>query len=408
MTDDLHLDGLPRPGEKNLAVRVSPDALRQVRGGHPWIFDGAVRSISHDGAAGDLAVVFDDQRRFAAIGLYDPDSPIRVRVLHVGDPIPIDADFWTGRLVNALDRRQALADDPGTDAYRCVHGENDGFPGLVVDRYADTIVVKIYTTAWYPHLADLVPPLAELTDARRVVLRHGRSVAAEATSLVGDLPSGPVEFTERGLRFGADVVAGQKTGHFLDQRENRVLVGQLAEGARVLDVFCCTGGFSVHAAAGGAASVDSVDSNEPALATARANMARNTDLDAVIACRHRTIAGDAFAVLEDLAGKGRRYDVVVIDPPSFASREAQVSRALASHARLTTLGLRVVAPGGLLVQSSCSSRVDEHRFHDTVRSAAHDGGHRLVEWLRTSHAIDHPVGFPEGRYLETVFARVDP
>lgn len=394
---------------RRIAVRVTPDALRQIRSGHPWVFDRAIRSSSHDGAAGDLAVVFDTDRRFAAIGLYDPTSPIRIRILHRGAPRPIDADFWADRLVAALDRRADLAADGTTTGYRCVHGENDGFPGLVVDRYADTVVVKIYTAAWLPHLDSIVPLLVDLVPAGRVVLRRGRTVGGDrARVLVGDVPDGPVEFLERGLRFEADVLAGQKTGHFLDQRDNRVLVGGLSGGTDVLDLFCCTGGFSVHAAAGGATSVLGVDRSGPALGAARRNMARNTDQDAVRSCRHETLEGDAFEVLERLAGDGRRFGMVVIDPPSFATRADQVDRAIAAYRRLTVGGLAVLRPGGILVQSSCSSRVDEVRFHQSIRAGADACGRRLETWAQTGHAIDHPVSFREGRYLATLFARVDP
>ena len=149
-------DQLPTVGERRLAVRVTADALRQIRGGSPWLYDGSITSVSHDGAAGDLAVVFDDDRKFAAIGLWDPTSPIRVKMLHVGSPTSIDEHWWRERLSTALEQRQALSDDPDTTAYRCVHGENDGLPGLVVDKYDRTLVVKIYSPAWFPHLAVVV------------------------------------------------------------------------------------------------------------------------------------------------------------------------------------------------------------------------------------------------------------
>lgn len=399
--------------ERRIAVRVSPDALRQIRSGHPWVFDGAIRSLSHHGEPGALAVVFDDKRRFAAIGLYDPASPIRVRILHAGGPCAIDDDFWAERLVAALERRAELAADGETTGYRCVHGENDGFPGLVVDRYDTTAVIKIYTAAWLPHLPSIVGLLDDLLPVDRIVLRRGRNLepdgapAGGATMVLGDRPTGPVTFLERGLRFEADVLAGQKTGHFLDQRENRVLVGGLSAGADVLDVFCCTGGFSVHAAAGGAASVLSVDRSRPALEATRRNLAHNADLAPVRRSAHDTVEGDAFAVLDRLATEGRRFGVVVIDPPSFASRASQVDRALAAYARLTEAGLELLRPGGMLVQSSCSSRVGEASFHGAVQAAASRSARRLEEWARTGHAVDHPVGFPEGRYLKTLFAKVE-
>ena len=404
---------LPTVPERRVAVRVTPDALRQVRGGHPWVFDGAVTSASHEAPAGALAVVFDQQRRFAAIGLWDPGSPIRVRVLHVGAPTAVDAAFWRDRISRALQLRSALIDDVGTTGYRCVHGENDGLPGLVIDRYDDTAVVKLYTAAWHPHLRPVVDAFVDLTGVRRVVLRHSRAAASSATGsvaptsmLLGDAPTQSVRFLEHGLRFDADVLLGQKTGHFLDQRDNRALVGELAGGGRVLDVFCCTGGFTVHAAAGGAGSVTSVDRNAPALDSTRKNLTLNAGLPAVATCRHDTVEGDAFEVLERFARERRRYDVVVIDPPSFASRASQVDRAITAYAALTRLGIDLVAPGGMLVQSSCSSRVDQRRFHSTVRDAAHGTGRTFEEWARTGHAVDHPVGFPEGRYLKTVFARI--
>lgn len=404
---------IPPAADRRLAVRVTNDALRHVANGHPWVFDGAVESVKPEGRPGDLAVIFDAKRRFAAIGLYDPTSPLRIRILQAGTPATVDESFWLDRLATALDLRRPLVDDPETTAYRCVNGENDGLPGLVVDRYDDTAVVKLYTSAWFPHLDALLDPLVALLDVDRVVLRLARSVQAgethglrDATTLHGSPPDGPVVFRERGLSFEADVLAGQKTGHFLDQRENRVLVGGLSAGASVLDVFSCTGGFSVHAGAGGARSVTSIDQSEPALATARRNWDRNLDNPGLAAATHTTVAGDAFDVLADFAFRRQRFDVVVIDPPSFASSAAQVDRAVRSYRRLTVLGLGLVADGGMLVQSSCSSRIDEHLFLDTIHGGAADAGVRLEEWARTGHAVDHPATFPEGRYLKTLFARV--
>ena len=413
MTAADPLADVPPPSDRRLAVRVSRDALRQIRGGHPWVFDGSIRSLSHDGDAGDLAVVFDDDRKFAAIGLYDPDSPIRVRIVHEGKPRTIDAAFWADRIGDALARRRSLVEDPSTTGYRWVHGENDGLPGLVVDRYDHTAVVKLYTAAWFPHLPAVVDVIAAEAGIDRVVLRTSRQVGDrgpgdldDGTTLVGTAPDVPVPFLEYGLTFEADVVHGQKTGHFLDQRDNRRRVGELSSGARVLDVFCCTGGFSVHAAAGGASLVHSVDLSRPAIETTVRNLAANRERPAVANVEHRTTCGDAFEVLDTLAGRGERYDVVVIDPPSFASRADQVDRALRGYAHLTRLGLAVTRRGGCLVQSSCSSRIDERAFHDAIRATADQAGVRLTEIERTTHAVDHPIGFPEGAYLKTLFARV--
>ena len=409
------LDALPPVEQRRVAVRVRPDALRQIRGGHPWVYDGSITSVGHDAPPGALAVVFDDRRRFAAIGLWDPGSPLRIRILHAGRPATIDTAFWTERLDRAMAVRSPLVERGDTTGFRCVNGESDGMPGLVLDRYGDTAVVKLYTAAWLPHLPDLAPLLTGAAGADRLVLRLSRAVADGSTHglgdgqvLIGAAPTEPVPFVEHGLSFAADVVHGQKTGHFLDQRDNRALVGSLAGGRDVLDVFACTGGFSVHAAAGGAATVHSVDLSEPALATARANMARNLHLPAVAACAHTTEAGDAFRVLERHADAGRRWDLVVIDPPSFAPRQDAVDRALRAYARLTHLALEVVRPGGTLVQSSCSARIDADTFHRQLRDVATAAGHQLEEIARTGHALDHPATFPEAHYLKTAFVRVDP
>ena len=279
------LDRLPHPADRRLAARVTADAIRHVRSGHPWVFGDSVVHITAEGAAGDLAVIFDSARKFVAIGLYDPTSPIRIRVLHHGSPVPIDDAWWSARLDAALDRRIELAGSSDTTGYRCINGENDGFPGLVLDRYDASYVLKLYSTAWLPHLRMLVELLGRRLAPDALILRLSRGVQrgqtfglADGLVLIGDAPEQSVLFRENGLTFEADLVRGQKTGHFLDQRENRARVRSLAAGADVLDVFACTGGFSVHAAAGGARRVHSIDLSAPTLAIAERNMAHNRHL----------------------------------------------------------------------------------------------------------------------------------
>lgn len=399
---------------RRVAVRVTPDALRQVRGGSPWIYDRSITSVNdaaREAAPGDLAVVFDEDRKFAAIGLWDPASPIRVKLLHRGAPTTIDADWFAGRLARALARRGALVDDPATTAYRWVHGENDGLPALVVDRYERTLVVKLYSPVWFPHLRAIVDGLVALAAPDTVVLRLGRAVAAGDTSglsdgdvLVGRPPSGPVRFRERGLVMEADVVGGNKTGHFLDQRDNRALVRSMSAGATVLDVFSSTGGFALSAAAGGATAVHLVDAAPGAIDTARRNFELNRRL--VGACTVDATVGDAFDVLARLAAERRRFDVVVLDPPSFAANRASVPRALAAYRRLTRAGLAVLADGGTLVQASCSSRVTTDDFADAVHGAARAAGVAVTEIRRTGHPVDHPIGFEHGAYLKALYLRV--
>jgi 23S rRNA (cytosine1962-C5)-methyltransferase len=413
------LASLPRPSASRLAVRVTPDALRQIRGGHPWVYDASITSlkgpalITGTAASGDLAVVFDDDRSFVAIGLYDPASPIRVKLLHRGKPATIDRAFWTKQFAAAQSRRQSLIDRGDTTGFRLVNGENDGMPGVVLDRYGATLVLKLYSAMWLPHLADLVPAIAAAFRPEALVLRLARNMHGaplygleEGDAFIGISPVDPVLFTECGLAFEAEVVHGQKTGHFFDQRDNRSLIGEHARGCRVLDMFANTGGFSVHAAAGGAREVVAVDSSAPALAAASRNMAHNLTRAEVAACAFRTEVGDAFEVMDRFTRKGERFEVVIVDPPSFTPRQTSVEKALQSYAMLAARAVKLVRPDGLLFLASCSSRVTADEFHLTVSHAAAQAGRPLDELRRTGHAIDHPVSFAQGGYLKAVFARV--
>lgn len=415
------LSAIPRPSERRVALRVTPAAQRAVRNGHPWLFDRAIRSQSHDGAPGDLAVIFDDKRRFLGVGLFDPTSPLRVRILQHGEPAIINGDWLLTRIKTALARR---ADLPASDTtgFRLLHGENDGLPGLVVDRYGDTIVIKLYTAAWVPQLHALLPALWEALPAawrERAVLRLSRAVAEQRAHLyglrdgqmlAGALPEGVARFRENGLLFEVEPVRGQKTGFFLDQRDNRQRVGDRVArdhgGGRVLNVFAYSGGFSLYAARGGAAEVVSLDVSKPALASAERNFALNEDNAQVAAAHHVTLAADAFAALAAMRTE-RPFDLVVLDPPAFAQKQSDIARALAAYARLTALGLGVLARGGTLVAASCSSRVPADDFFATVQRTAREAGRVLCAVERTGHAVDHPIGFPEGAYLKCLFARAD-
>lgn len=383
------------------------------------MYDRSIRSVGSDGAPGDLAVVFDRTRAFLAVGLYDPTSPIRVRILHRGRPAMIDAAWFAAALDVALDRRAGrfpTADATGavrTDAYRVVHGENDGLGGLVVDRYGDHLVVEVFTAAWLPHLPVIVGLLRERLGPRRVVVRLARLVQRGETHglrdgqiIAGDdagAAAETVEFLENGYRFTADLGRGQKTGHFCDQRDNRAAIGAHSAGASVLDVFSCTGGFSVHAAGGGARSVTSVDRSEHALAAARHHMALNADAGGADT-EYRTIAGDAFEVMASLARQDRTFDVVVVDPPSFARSADQVSTALEAYRRLADASAVLVRPGGLHLQASCSARIDADMLADAVDAGLARRGRRAAERWFTGQPADHPIGFAQGAYLDAVWS----
>lgn len=394
-------------------MHVTPAAERAIRQGHPWVFDQAIRQQNREGRLGDLAVVFDRQRRFLAVGLYDPHSPIRVRVLQRGEPAVINRGWFQARLAAAAQLRAPLQ-KTDTTGYRLVHGENDGLPGLVVDRYDQTLVLKLYTPAWLPHLRDVLSALTDVVPAERLVLRLGRTIQeqpqhlyglGDGAILFGPNLDGPVIFRENGLRFEADPIHGQKTGFFLDQRENRARVEKLASRKAVLNVFAYTGGFSLYAGRGGARAIVSVDVSRPALAAAVRNFALNRDHPSVaeVADKHEVLAEDAFEALARL-GRSRRFDLVIIDPPAFAKKQAEVKRAMSAYQRLTHLGLGVLQPGGTLVMASCSSRVSADEFFVAVHRAAVQAGRPLREIERTGHPLDHPVGFKEGAYLKCLFA----
>jgi 23S rRNA (cytosine1962-C5)-methyltransferase len=403
-TSLLHL---PSASAKRIALRINAPAVRALRQGHPWIFDQSITEQSHAGVPGDLAVIFDDARRFLAIGLYDPTSAIRVRILQSRDSATINANWFQNKLITATRIRAGL-EEKNTTGYRLVHGENDGLPGLIIDRYDDTLVLKLYTPAWIPHLKDFCDALALVSPATHLTLRLNRSLQQQTEYLHGlsdgmtislQTPPSLILFKENGLIFESDTVNGQKTGFFLDQRDNRMRVEKLSMDKSVLNVFAYTGGFSVYAARGGAKEVVSVDISAPALAASVRNMEYNN-----LTVPHETIAEDAFEVLEHMASQKRLFDLVIIDPPMFAQSEKQIDGALSAYRKLTRLGLGVLRKGGTLVQASCSSRVESDSFFESIHQSAQEAGRRLTEIERTGHALDHPIRFKEGAYLKCLFA----
>jgi 23S rRNA (cytosine1962-C5)-methyltransferase len=405
----------------------------QIRSGHPWLFADSVREQNREGASGELAVIYDRQDRFLAIGLFDPDSPLRVRVLHAGKPVTIDPAWWRQRFREAVGRRDGMFDQQ-TTGYRCTNGESDGWPGLVLDRYDTTFVLKLYTAAWLPRLNEIADLLSELPAGDRIVLRLSRNIqpAANGSFGIGEgllasrsvgepasrsapvtdsftsspargqvVDLAPVIFRESGLAFEADVLRGQKTGFFLDQRENRRIVESLARGRDVLNAFSFTGGFSVYAARGGARSVTDIDISEHALAGARRNFSLNPQNPTVTACRHETIQADAFDWLE--RSPKRSFDLVILDPPSLARRESERSKAIAAYRNLSRAGIRRLRPGGILTAASCSAHVTAEEFFDAVRQAARQSGRTFAELRTTGHPPDHPTTFVEANYLKCIY-----
>jgi 23S rRNA (cytosine1962-C5)-methyltransferase len=429
----------PPRASARLALRVSPPAERALKSGHPWLFEGSIQQIKGHSSPSDpsiqpgtVAVIFDRKNRFLGAGLWDPDGPIRVRMHVFGTPENIGAESFRSRITVALDRRRPLLNDPETTGIRLLHGEGDGFSGLVADLYGAFVVVKVYSRSWLPWLETVLDELqAGLLgygiQVQGILLRTARKVGrtpgapawlSEPTMLSGAFPdagahpdAGALPFLEGGLRYESHPLVGHKTGFYLDQRENRSRVRELCanEGklplSRVLNVFSYTGGFSLAAAAGGAKAVTSLDVSQQALAQAERHFSLNAAHPRVAKSQHSIYAGDAFQGMEALAAEGQRFGLVVVDPPSFAKEATQETRAIAQYGRLTRLALRLLVPGGILVQASCSSRVQTPDFLQGVHDAARAAGRELEELECTGHPVDHPIGFSEGAYLKAIFAR---
>jgi 23S rRNA (cytosine1962-C5)-methyltransferase len=385
-------------------LEVAKGLGRHLRAGHPWVFKRGLSQAPKlpPGSVVDLT----EDGRFVARGYYDPHSAIAVRVLTLDPRESVDAAFFRARVAGALSTRKALLDLTDTDGFRLLHGEGDGLPGVVVDLYGAFAVMKLYSAGLNPYRTLLVEALRqEVPGLRGIVGRDevGRDDAPEEESgsgrmLWGEAAPDPLLLTERGARFRVDVYRGQKTGFFLDQRENRFLVRRLARGREVLNCFCFSGGFSVNAALGGATRVWSVDSDAEALALARQNFHENQ----LPAAAHEFLAADVFDVLSSFRKDERRFDFVILDPPAFAKSQKAVEAALDGYASLNRQALALVRPGGLLASASCSARVTPEAFLGAIREAESKAGVSLTLVEERYQPPDHPIRlqFPEGRYLK--------
>jgi 23S rRNA (cytosine1962-C5)-methyltransferase len=382
---------------------------------HPWVFSGALASIPASAPDGALVdVVSHDRRRWLARGYLNRASQIPIRLLTWDENEAIDPAFWQRRLAAAVERRAPLL-IPGPAACRLVHGENDYLPGLIVDQYADVLVLQAGTLAIDRRKRALAEMLLGISGGHSVVERSDSA----ARRLEGLPPghgllagSGPppaqVEIVEAGLRFIVDLSSGQKTGFYLDQRANRRKVAAYCSGARVLNGFSYTGAFAVHALAAGAKHVTNIDSSVDVLELAETNLQRNGfEPDR----QTENVAGDIFQILRDWRdtfSPDERFDVAILDPPKFAQNKQQVERALRGYKDINLLALHLLKPGGVLATFSCSGLVSADLFQKVVFGAAVDAGRdvQILEWLRQDS--DHPVAitFPEGEYLKGLICRV--
>jgi 23S rRNA (cytosine1962-C5)-methyltransferase len=386
------------------ALVLNKGRERSLKRRHPWVFSGAVQKASGEPKSGDAVELRDAAGNPLAVAAFSPESQIRARVWSFDPKEAVDAAFFRARLARALALREALPASRHTNALRLVHGESDGLPGLIVDRYADVLVAQFLAAGverWRETILDL---LAELTACAAIFERSDAEVRAleglqpRVGFFRGDRNAARCPIVEYGLNFRVDVAQGQKTGFFLDQRENRQRVRSLAAGRTVLDGFCYTGGFSIAALAGGAARVSAIESSGPALEVARENLAANP-LDAA---KVNFMQADVFSELRTQRDRGARFDMVVLDPPKFAPTAAQARNAARAYKDINLLALKLLAPGGLLATFSCSGGVSPELFQSIVAGAALDAGADAKIIERFGAAADHPVAleFPEGEYLK--------
>ncbi len=391
------------------ALILKPGREKSLLRHHPWIFSGAVQRLEGQPAVGETLDVLSSKGEFLARASYSPHSQIRARAWTFRDE-SVDPDFFRARIRTAIQARRAWQVEENTDAYRLVHAESDGLPGLIVDRYGEVLVLQSLaagTEFWKESLADILleqTGLKCLYERSDVDVRELEGLDSRNGPLRGPQPPNPVPIQEHGLNFLVDIQHGHKTGFYLDQRSNRYRVGQLAGGREVLNCFCYTGGFTLQALAGGAKSVLSVDTSAEALAMG----ARHVDLNHLPAEKSEWIEADVFQLLRRLRDEARSFDMIILDPPKFAQTAAQVEKAARGYKDINLLAFKLLRPGGLLVTFSCSGGVDAALFQKIVAGAALDAGAeaQIVEHL--SQASDHPVSlhFPEGTYLKGLICYV--
>lgn len=395
---------------KRLAIKLNAKGEQFVLQGHPWVFSDNIVKINDDAKSGDLAIIFSkNKNKVIGLGLYDANSPIRIKMLHSGTtPTTINAAFFNTKIEDAFAKRYKLL-QTNTNSYRLLFGENDGFPGLIADVYASVLVVKIYSEIWLPYLENILQSLQTVSNAETIVIRLSRSLEQSKLHnldngevVFGVLKDEVVTFIEHDVNFSANVIKGHKTGYFLDHRANRKQVGEWSKGKTVLDVFSYAGGFSVHALANGAKEVTSLDISKHALEIAFLNGKLNP-----YSGIHKTIADDAFVAMKQMINNKQTFDVVVIDPPSFAKQQSEIELAKKKYAQLAQLGVKLTAKKGLLVLASCSSRVLSQTFFDINTQVLRESSRTSECILKTTHDSDHPIGFPEGAYLKCGYYRFE-
>jgi 23S rRNA (cytosine1962-C5)-methyltransferase len=381
---------------------------QSLRRFHPWVFSGAIKKIHGPAPEGSLVDIYDNKDEFLASGHYQ-DGSIAVRVLSF-EPFEQDQAFWNKRLIGAWELRDklGLVSDPATSVFRWINAEGDGLPGLIIDYYGGVAVVQMHSIGMYRNLESIIQAM-QIAAGDRIHTIYNKSdstlpekpgIANRSGFLKGDADQGVV--VENGFRFNVNWVQGQKTGFFIDQRENRKLVGEWSKGRRVLNMFGYTGGFSIYALGGGAELVHSVDSSGKAIDLTREHVDLNFPDDS----RHEAMAKDAFDFMQDIKD---RYDLIILDPPAFAKHQKVLHNALQGYKRLNQKALEQIAPGGILFTFSCSQAVSRENFRKSVFAAAANARRKVRILNQLSQPPDHPVSIfhLEGEYLKGLVLEVE-
>lgn len=378
---------------------------------HPWVFEGSVAGLEGRARPGDTVEVVAGDGRMLGRAAWSPSSKIRARMWSFSPDESIDHGFFKRRVAASVARRASHPMLAGQSGLRLIHGESDGLPGVIADRFGDVVVLQLTSAGADKWRGAIVAALELATGCTAVYERSDSEVRGleglEPVSgcISGALPDADITIAENGVRLSVDVVGGHKTGFYLDQRDNRLLTGLLARDRAVLNCFCYTGGFSLQALAGGASSVLSIDSSGPALDIARRNLELNPHLDAG---RAEWQQADVFEALRELRRDERRFDLIVLDPPKFAPSAAHAERAARAYKDINLFGFRLLNPGGILMTYSCSGGIGVELFQKIVAGAAADAGVDARIIHRLSAAADHPVGLavPEGEYLKGLAVEV--
>jgi 23S rRNA (cytosine1962-C5)-methyltransferase len=391
---------------------LNPGKDKSLLRRHPWIFAGSVTELDGRARPGDTVEVHAANGRPLGRAAYSPSSQIRARVWSFDPDETIDHAFFKRRVAASVARRERLPELAGQSGLRLIHAESDGLPGVIADRYGDTVVVQLTSAGAEKWRSAIVDALQKVTGCARIYDRSNSDVRGlegldPVTGwLYGEAATEDLVISENGVRMAVDIVAGHKTGFYLDQRDNRRRLAELSAGQRVLNCFCYTGGFSLQALAGGAHEVVSIDSSGPALATAQRNLALNPQL---AASRATWREADVFAELRSLRAANEQFDVIVLDPPKFAPSANHAERAARAYKDINFNGIKLLAPGGLLMTYSCSGGIGIELFQRIVADAARDSGRTARIVQRLQGAADHPVdlAFPEGEYLKGLLAQMD-